>query len=109
MKNGDRVRLVFCEDEGAPAPGSEGIVSFINDRDTVFVDWDNGTRLGMIARAGDRIELVSSPDIKVALAMWENAVVNAHGGNARKTPLLVTAQLIEAGDKLAEILKEEGS
>lgn len=45
------------------------------------------------------------PEIRTALAMWEAAATNAHGGNARKTPLLITAQLIEAGDKLAGILR----
>jgi hypothetical protein len=45
------------------------------------------------------------PEIRTALAMWEAAVVNAHGGSARKTLLLTAAQLIEAGDALAAILK----
>jgi hypothetical protein len=43
-------------------------------------------------------------EIRTALAMWENAATNAHGGNAQKTPLLTTAQLIEAGDQLARIV-----
>lgn len=50
--------------------------------------------------------MIMTPKIRTALTMWEAAVVNAHGGNARKTPLLTAAQLIEAGDKLAEILRE---
>lgn len=47
-----------------------------------------------------------TPEIQAALAMWENAAQNAHGGNARKTPLLTAAQLIEAGDALAGILRD---
>lgn len=58
MKVDDRVRLVFCDDPDAPPSGTEGTVSFIDDRGTVFVNWDNGSSLGMIAEAGDRVELV---------------------------------------------------
>jgi hypothetical protein len=47
-----------------------------------------------------------TPEIRAALALWGAAAENAHGANARKTPLLITAQLIEAGDKLAEILRD---
>jgi hypothetical protein len=50
-----------------------------------------------------------TPDTRVALTIWEAAATNAHGGNAPKTPLLVAAQLIEAGDKLAELLKQTAS
>ena len=46
-----------------------------------------------------------TPEIRTALVMWEAAVTNAHGGNARKTPLLTAAQLIEAGDHLARIVR----
>ena len=45
-----------------------------------------------------------TPEIRAALAMWENAATYAYG-NARKTPLLVAVQLIEAGDKLAELVR----
>ena len=58
MKVGDRVRLVSCNDAGAPPRGTEGTVSFIDDTGTVFVNWDNGSGLGMVAAAGDRIEQV---------------------------------------------------
>ncbi len=50
---------------------------------------------------------VMTPEIRTALARWEAVVTNAHGGNARKAPLLTAAQLIEAGDKLAEILRRQ--
>ena len=59
VKVGVRVRMVFCEDPDAPSPGEEGTVSFIDDAGTVFVNWDNGSRLGMIERAGDRIEKIA--------------------------------------------------
>jgi hypothetical protein len=40
------------------------------------------------------------------LEEWEAAATYAHGGQAFTTPLLVTARLIEAGDKLANALSE---
>lgn len=55
----DRVRLVSCDDRDAPPPGTCGTVSFIDEAGTVFVNWDNGSRLGMVQRGGDRIEPVS--------------------------------------------------
>lgn len=59
-KEGDRVELVFCDDPDAPLPGTRGTVTFVDDQDTVFVDWDNKTSLGMIERAGDRFKLVEA-------------------------------------------------
>ena len=44
--------------------------------------------------------------ITALLAKWEEACAYAHGGQAVKTPLLVTAKLIIAGDDLAYALKE---
>lgn len=58
MQEGDRVTLIHCDDPDAPDPGTKGTVTFVDDQDTVFVDWDNKTSLGMIARAGDRIEKI---------------------------------------------------
>lgn len=40
------------------------------------------------------------------LAEWEDACVFAHGGQAQKTPGLVAARLIVAGDKLAEAVRK---
>lgn len=56
MKVGDRVRMVSCDDPDTPPPGTEGVVTFIDDYGTVFVDWADGHRLGMVETAGDRIE-----------------------------------------------------
>ena len=54
---GDRVRLICCTDEYTRlAPGELGTVLYIDDAGTVFVDWDSGARLGLVARAGDRFE-----------------------------------------------------
>jgi hypothetical protein len=48
-------------------------------------------------------------DTEQALAEWEEAVTFAHAGQALKTPVLVAAKLILAGDRLARLLKESDS
>jgi len=46
---GTRVELVRMEDPYTKLkPGDPGIVSFIDDTGTVFVDWDSGSRLGVV-------------------------------------------------------------
>jgi hypothetical protein len=58
---GDRVRLIHCSEEYTKlTPGELGTVNFIDDTATIHVDWDSGSRLGMIAEAGDRIEKVQA-------------------------------------------------
>lgn len=56
---GRRVRLISCSDGYTRlTPGEEGTVTFVDDMGTVFVKWDSGSRLGMVAEAGDRFELL---------------------------------------------------
>ena len=45
---GQRVELVRNDDFIAPVPGTKGTVSFVDRNGTVFVEWDNGTRLGCL-------------------------------------------------------------
>ena len=55
-KKGDRVRLIRCNDEYTELqPGTEGTISLIDDFGTIHVDWDNGSRLGMVEEYGDEI------------------------------------------------------
>lgn len=55
-KHGDRVELVRCTDEFTRLePGTQGTVTGVDDMGTIHVSWDNGSRLGMIEDAGDRI------------------------------------------------------
>jgi hypothetical protein len=70
--------------------------------------WTREELTRLHARIGEALALPAAvpPEIRTALAMWAAAAENAHGGNARKAPLLTTAQLIEAGDKLAAILRD---
>ncbi len=53
-----RVRLVFTEDKYTNLkPGDCGTVTHVDDSGTVFVDWDNGSGLGLIPGI-DKFELV---------------------------------------------------
>jgi hypothetical protein len=59
---GDRVRLVHCDDPHTRLePGELGTVSSVDDLGTVHVAWDSGTRLGLVAEAGDRFEVIERP------------------------------------------------
>ena len=44
-----KVELILCTDEfTALTPGTQGIINYVDDTGTVFVDWDNGSKLGLI-------------------------------------------------------------
>ena len=45
---GSRVKLKKMDDKNAPAIGTLGTVDFIDDILTIFVNWDNGSRLGVV-------------------------------------------------------------
>ncbi len=46
---GTRVELVRMEDPYTKLkPGDRGTVSFIDDTGTIFVNWDTGSRLGVV-------------------------------------------------------------
>lgn len=48
-KVGDRIRLVHTSDTYTNLrPGDEGTVDWVDDIGTTFVDWDNGSSLGLI-------------------------------------------------------------
>ncbi|MGJ9482412.1 DUF4314 domain-containing protein [Actinotignum sp. GS-2025e] len=49
MRPGDRIRLVYTSDPYTNLkPGDEGAVVFVDDAGTVHINWDNGSRLGLI-------------------------------------------------------------
>jgi hypothetical protein len=53
---GSRVRLISMEDPYSDlTPGTCGLVDFIDDTGTVFVNWDSGSGLGVVYGV-DRIE-----------------------------------------------------
>ena len=45
---GTRVRLTYLDDKADIDPGTTGTVTHIDILGTVFVDWDNGEKLGLI-------------------------------------------------------------
>ena len=46
---GCRVELISMDDPySSLTPGTKGIVSSVDDTGTVFVDWDNGSGLGVV-------------------------------------------------------------
>jgi len=48
---GKRVSLIYTSDQYTTlVAGDEGTVSFVDDAGTVFVDWDNGSSLGLLPK-----------------------------------------------------------
>jgi hypothetical protein len=46
---GTRLELVYTDDIYTKLkPGARGAVDFIDDAGTIFMDWDNGSHLGLI-------------------------------------------------------------
>ena len=59
---GRRVRLIQMNDPYTKLkPGDEGTVSLVDDTGTIFIDWDSGSRLGVVY-GEDRCELVEEAD-----------------------------------------------
>jgi hypothetical protein len=53
-----RVKLVHMDDPYSKlTPGAEGMVSHVDDIGTVHVNWDNGSRLGVVYEE-DKIEKI---------------------------------------------------
>jgi len=64
-KDNRRVRLIHTDDPYTNLkPGDEGTIAFVDDTGTVFVDWDNGSKLGLVREAGDRWMVISVPEVK---------------------------------------------
>lgn len=46
---GKRIRLIWTDDPFTELhPGSEGTITFVDDAETIFADWDSGSRLGVV-------------------------------------------------------------
>lgn len=46
---GTRVELINMPDDPQPVPpGTKGVVRLVDDIGTIFVDWENGQRLGLV-------------------------------------------------------------
>lgn len=52
---GRRVRLLICKDTHTKLEaGALGTVALVDSLGTVHVDWDNGSKLGLVWADGDR-------------------------------------------------------
>lgn len=45
---GTRVELVKMDDVQAPPCGTKGTVNYVDSTGTIYVDWDNGSHLGVV-------------------------------------------------------------
>lgn len=45
---GTKIQLIRMNDSQAPPKGTMGVVDFIDDMGTIFVNWSNGSGLGLI-------------------------------------------------------------
>lgn len=55
-----RVRLLFTNDPYTDLKaGTEGTVTSVDDAGTVHVNWDDGSRLGLVESDGDCWEVIS--------------------------------------------------
>lgn len=58
LKPGDRVRLIWCDDQYTRLEaGEEGTVQQVDDVGTVHIAWDSGVRLGLVPEV-DRFEVL---------------------------------------------------
>lgn len=78
VARGDRVELVSCADPDAPPAGTRGTVRLLDDAGTVHVDWDDGSKLGVIPGEDEFVVVEKgtepddlSEDIEAALADFD--------------------------------------
>lgn len=56
----DRVELIHMNDEYTRLEaGLQGTVTMVDALGTIHVKWDNGSRLGVVEEAGDRIRKIT--------------------------------------------------
>lgn len=61
---GTEIELISMNDFQAIPSGTHGIVDFVDDIGTIFVNWDNGSTLGLVI-GEDRFKVIEkeSPDM----------------------------------------------
>ena len=47
-QEGTKIELLFMRDDRAPESGTIGVVRCVDDMGTIHMDWENGSRLGLI-------------------------------------------------------------
>ena len=53
---GSRVELVKMDDVQVPPLGTQGTVTEVDDIGTIMVDWDNGSKLGVVLGEVDLVQ-----------------------------------------------------
>lgn len=62
-KIGQRIRAIKIEDPYTEIQsGATGTIAFVDDFDTLHIDWDNGSRLGIIPGI-DTFEMIDDEEI----------------------------------------------
>ena len=56
---GTTIQLVEMTDIHAPKPGTLGKITNIDDQNTIFVSWENGSNLGLIYLV-DKFKIIKS-------------------------------------------------
>ncbi len=75
---GTRIELLAMDDPYSTLrPGDLGSVSFVDDTGSVFVDWDNGSRLGLVYGV-DRYKKSTEPIYKTGAEFWRDTAMR-HG------------------------------
>lgn len=61
---GTEIELICMYDSQTVPSGTHGIVDFVDDIGTIFVNWDNGSTLGLVI-GEDRFKIIEkeSPDM----------------------------------------------
>ena len=65
-KKGTRIKLINMEDSQSVPRGAKGTIDFVDDIGTIFVNWDNGSSLGLIYGV-DNFEIIYDKDFKSTL------------------------------------------
>ncbi len=79
---GARVELLSMEDKAAPAPGTLGTVTGVDDTGSILVDWDNGSSLNVlfgidqVRSVPDENEQVPEDVIDTILSIRESGATN---------------------------------
>ena len=63
-KKGMVVELLRMNDPYRPVPsGTKGIIDFVDDSGTIFVNWENGSTLGLVI-GEDQFKIISTIDVE---------------------------------------------
>ena len=58
---GTEIELIYMNDSQAVPSGTRGKVDFVDDAGTIFVDWENGSSLGLIV-GEDHFKIIKKAD-----------------------------------------------